>query len=245
MERKVVIAQGLWCRSSLYVPMAKKFQERGYSYSIPELRNTEIGEDGNIISDSNRYLEILQKHSNDWKNTILIGHSFGGLLAQIIAARVKPKALVLLSSVVPIRYNRPGLYAIAFGIYLTFISKFFTKSSRPSLIGFSTWIYQCLPSQEKEDLYPFFLNENPYVVRECVLPGRISRIAYKSKSEIECPVFVAAAARDRIVNVESLKNFADRYGAGYKVYENTSHWMITESSIGQIVSDICDWLDKK
>lgn len=241
----MVIAQGLWCRSSLYVPMAEKFQKRGYSYSIPELRNTEAGEDGDIIPDSNRYLEILQKHSIDWENTILVGHSFGGLLAQIIAARVKPKALVLLSPVVPVSYNRPGLYAIAFGIYLTFISEFFTKSSRPSLNGFSTWIYQCLSRKEKDELYPFFLDESPYVVRECVLPGRMSRIAYKSKSEIECPVFVAAAKEDRIVNAESLRRFADRYAGGYKVYENTSHWMITESSIDRIVTDICDWLDKK
>ncbi|EPG75133.1 alpha/beta hydrolase family protein [Leptospira fainei serovar Hurstbridge str. BUT 6] len=225
--------------------MAKKFQERGYTYSIPELRNDGVMEEGDVLPDSNRYLEILQKQSIDWENTILIGHSFGGLLAQIIAARVKPKALILLSPVVPAKYNRPGLHAIAFGIYLTFISRFFTKSSRPSLSGFSTWIYQCLSSKEREDLYPSFLNENPFVVRECVLPGKISRTAYTSKSQIECPVFVAAAEKDRIVNAESLRKFADRYAAGYKVYENTSHWMITESSIGQIVTDICDWLDKK
>lgn len=78
------------------------------------------------------YVDQLEKEYRKISGPVIIlGHSMGGLLAQLLAVRVKPKKLILLSSAPPY-----GISALTYSVIKSYIGIFKIPFSGRKLIKY-------------------------------------------------------------------------------------------------------------
>jgi pimeloyl-ACP methyl ester carboxylesterase len=97
--KQVVLIHGSWSRGEQLAPARAAFEERGYTAHTPTLRHHELPlHEGamKIAALSLRdYTDDLVAFVNSLDSPpLLVGHSLGGLLAQLVAARTRHAGLV-------------------------------------------------------------------------------------------------------------------------------------------------------
>ena len=96
--KHVVLIHGSWGRGEQLAAARAAFEERGYTAHTPTLRHHELpSHEGamKVASLSLRdYTDDLVAFVNSLDSPpLLVGHSMGGLLAQLVAARTRPRWL--------------------------------------------------------------------------------------------------------------------------------------------------------
>jgi pimeloyl-ACP methyl ester carboxylesterase len=133
---------------------------------------------------------------------ILVGHSMGGLLAQILGSRGLAKALVLLTPAPP-----SGIIGLTPSVVRSFWSVltgygFWKKPNRQTFNEAAYSILQLLPPEERRKIYDRFVYESGRAASEVGFwffdPRGASKVAEK---KVSCPVLVIAGSRDKITRV--------------------------------------------
>jgi len=247
----IIMIHGMWCNGEHLRQLSEKFEARGYYCIRPTLPfhdGSKTVDAGSVDSVSMMdYVDALEEQIQQMQldaPPILLGHSLGGLLAQMLAARLPTRALVLLSSVQPAQVFGVSLSG-GFFMAPAFLRPFFwRKSQLPTIASFRRYVYNTLPTADQNALYPTFVPESGLATFESLLPfldvRRTTRVDF---AKITCPVFVAGAGKDRATPPRIARAIARRYGKSkYRLYPEMSHWMVTEPGIGNVANDVCDWL---
>jgi len=105
----VMLIHGMWCTAGVMSELREALERAGYRVEAPSLplHMDKAGYDGDLRARLARtslqdYVTFLIDRINQLEAPpILVGHSMGGLLAQLLAVRVPCEKLVLLSSAAP------------------------------------------------------------------------------------------------------------------------------------------------
>jgi pimeloyl-ACP methyl ester carboxylesterase len=176
---------------------------------------------------------------------ILMGHSMGGLLAQILGSRGLAKALVLLTPASP-----RGIIALKPSVIKSFWSGltrwgFWRKPFRQT---FDEAVYSMLnqmPSESWKSIYDQFVYESGRAAFEIGFWLFDSKGAARvDESKVTCPVLIIAGEKDRIVPVSITRKVAEKYKrvSTYKEFSDHSHWVVGEPGWQQIAEYIKEWL---
>jgi pimeloyl-ACP methyl ester carboxylesterase len=176
---------------------------------------------------------------------ILMGHSMGGLLAQILGSRGLAKALVLLTPASP-----AGIMALKPSVIKSFWSMQTTWGfwKKPMRQTFNEAVYSMLhllPSEGQKEAYGKFVYESGHAAYEIGYWLFDSKKASKvDATKVTCPVLVIAGAEDRITPATVVRKVARKYEtvSTYKEFKNHAHWVIAEPGWQEIVEYIADWL---
>ncbi len=178
---------------------------------------------------------------------ILMGHSMGGLLAQILSARSLAKSIVLLTPASP-----SGIIALAPSVIKSFWSvmskwNFWNKPMRQT---FSEAVYSMLsmlPENEQKETYDRFVYESGRAAFEIGYWLLDSKNASKvDASRVTCPVLVIAGSKDNITPTSVVRKVAAKYkGATYKEFENHAHWIMAEPECQEVAEYIDGWLSQQ
>lgn len=167
---------------------------------------------------------------------IVVGHSLGGLVGQLLAATVPCAALVLVSSVPPGMLPVTGRAAPHL---LPLVPRVFLgRSFRPGRPALEALTLHDLAAAERETLLPGFVHESGRVFRALVL-GRIRVNALN----VRCPVLVLHGEADRLVPVSVGRRLARRYGADLITVPGHGHWLVAESLIPRTAGPVLTWID--
>jgi len=176
---------------------------------------------------------------------ILMGHSMGGLLAQILAARGRAKSLVLIAPASP-----SGIVALTPSVMKSFWSVqttwgFWKKPMRQTFDEAVYSMLHLLPETQQRVTYDRFVYESGKAAREIgywlLDPRKASRV---DESKVTCPILVIAGAQDRITPASVVRKVARKYGvvATYKEFENHAHWMVGEPGWEEVAEHAASWL---
>jgi pimeloyl-ACP methyl ester carboxylesterase len=253
LPTSIVMIHGMWAGGwvwSNYVPV---FEGRGYRCLTPTLRHHDapslkppeaLGRTSllDYASDLQREIEKLDAPP------VLMGHSMGGLLAQMLGARAPAKALVLLSPMPPQGINVISLASLRMFRQTLKRWGFWRKPTRPVFADASAALLGHLPHDERRAVYDRLGHESGRVACESgfwFLDPRAAKSV--DASRIVCPVLVVAGAEDPLHPPSMMRAVARRYEphSSYLEFPGHGHWLVGEPGWQQIAERIADWLDEK
>jgi len=244
---------GMWGGSWCWENFKPYFEERGYQCYTPTLRYHDI--DPKDRPDPELGTTSLLDYAQDLEEFIrnldekplLMGHSMGGLLAQILGARGLATGLVLLTPASP-----SGINALKFSVIKSFWSVL-TKWGfwrNPHRLSFEAAVYSMmhlLPEVDQKAACERFVFESGRAATEIGFWLFDSKGAARvDESKITCPVLVVSGVEDRITPASISRKVANKYKtvSTYKEFENHGHWIIGEPGWEKIAEIVSDWINQ-
>jgi non-heme chloroperoxidase len=251
MTETIVMIHGMWCSGWHWNNYKDFFKLRGYECVVPTLRYHST--DPEDQPHPKLGITSLLDYAEDLENLIrgldqkpvLMGHSMGGLLAQILGSRGLAKALVLLTPPSPSVIN-----ALRFPVIKSFwriLTKWgFWKNSHR--LSFDMAVYSMLnllPAEEQKAVYEKCVYESGRAASEIGFWMFDSKAASKvDESKTTCPVLVISGAKDKITPPSVVRKVAKKYkDSTYKELKNHGHWVISEPGWEKIAEFISEWLN--
>lgn len=246
----IVFIHGMWCSPEVFDPYRKFFTDLGYECHVPPLRHH--AEQKQPLEAVGR-LSILD-YANDLEafirtlpqKPIIIGHSMGGLLAQVLCARDLVDKAVLLCPASP-----AGIHALKPSVLKTFIGvmarwAFWRKPQKLSPATARYALFNRLSGQTAQDAYLQMRYESGRAAFEIGMwlidPNKATRV---NPAEVTQPLLVVSGEDDRITPASINKKVAARYRhAEYRCYPKHAHWLISEPGWEVIARDVADWLQE-
>jgi len=253
MAETIVMIHGMWGGGWYWENYKNFLEQRGFQCYTPTLRYHDM--DPNDKPDLRLGTTSLLDYAQDLEDYIhnldqkpfLMGHSMGGLLAQILGARGLAKGLVLLTPASP-----SGINALKYSVIKSFWSVF-TKWGfwrNPNRISFEASVYSMLhllPTEDQKAVYDRIVYESGRAAAEIGFWLLDFKGGSKvDQSNVSCPVLVVSGAEDRITPASVVRKVANKYKAvsTYKEFENHAHWIVGEPGWEEIAEFASDWLNQ-
>jgi pimeloyl-ACP methyl ester carboxylesterase len=251
MTRSAFLIHGMWGGAWCWSRFRPRMEAEGFACTVPTLPFHDMDPRDEPDPRLGRaslldYADALAAQiATLGERPVVIGHSMGGLLAQMLAARGLASALVLLAPAAP-----AGVWAIGPSVLRAFWSiqttwGFWRKPVRQTFAEASESMLHLLPADERRRVYERFVPESGRAVFEIgwwLVDGR--HAARVDASKVTCPVLVVAGREDRMTPAWALRRVARRYGATatYRELEHHAHWLVGEPGWEGVADEVLAWL---
>lgn len=247
MKQNIVMIHGMWGGGWYWEKYKNYFTEKGYQCHTPYLRYHDV--DPNAEPDPRLGTTSLLDYAQDLEDyinkkefderPILMGHSMGGLLAQVLGARGIASALVLLTPASP-----SGIFALKFSVIKTFQPLLFKWGfwEKPHALPFENAVYgimHLMSTSDQKNHYDQCVHESGKAATEIAFWHQAARV---DESEVNCPVLVVAGKEDRITPASVVKKVAKKYGANYKCFDRHAHMVVCEPGWEDVAEFTWAWL---
>lgn len=253
MRQTVVMIHGMWGGPWHWDYYRTVFERRGYHCVVPTLRHHDM--DPHAMPDPRLGRVGLLDYAADLEREIgalgaspvVMGHSMGGLLTQILASRGLARAAVLLTPASPrgIDILKPSVLKVFFAVIMRWGS--WRKPCRISLARAAYGALHLLPRELQEEEYGGWVYESGRAVFEIGLwfldRRRASAVDARS---VTCPVLVIGARHDRMTPASVVRKVARKYGgvATYKEFEDHAHHVLREPGWEEVANYVLAWLEQ-
>jgi pimeloyl-ACP methyl ester carboxylesterase len=202
--------------------------------ALPSLRTGEVASLGKVsIHD---YADDVDRVARLLGNPIIVGHSMGGLVAQIAATRGVARGLVLLSPAPP--RGIPVLswkLAIHQAKYMPAIMT--SRVVVPGRSDIRALVLNRVPEAEREILLDLLVPDSGRAARQMSVFG-----VPVDRSRIRVPVLVMAGDQDLFIPLSRSVRVAKRYRAPLKVAPGRGHMLIIEPGYEELCAWITQWI---
>lgn len=248
----VVLLHGMWSTGRTLASVQAALDGRGYPVLAPTLplhpaqASGELAALGQLsLLDYACFLEGKIREARLPAPPVLVGHSMGGLLAQMLAARMPVRALVLLAPAPP-----GGISVVRWSNwwstrYVFARPGFWRRAQVPPDAIADSALFQCVAPERRGELRAGLVRESGRAWAEIVLWWADRRRAARvDASAVACPILVAAGDKDRVIPCAVARRVADRYaGAEMLVLPGRGHWFFEEPGADEVFARIGSWLD--
>jgi non-heme chloroperoxidase len=251
MPETIFMIHGMFCKGNSWDKFRAFFEEKGYGCITPTLRFHDIAPtdkpDPKLGTTSLLdYADDLQQEIEKLNQVpIIMGHSMGGLLAQILGSRGLAKVLVLLTPSSPRGASslNPFLIARYIRIFGSALKRpgFWNKPFRLTFNESTYSALQLFPEEEQKKEYSKLVYESGKVLKELLFFGRATAV---DESKLTVPVLVIGGKLDKMVPVQSARKIAKKYGdrCTYKEFADHSHMVISEPNWQDVAGYVAEWL---
>jgi non-heme chloroperoxidase len=253
MNKTIIMIHGMWGSGSYWENYKKYFEANGYKCVVPTLRYHDVnpqsvppeGLGTTSILDYVSDLEKLIKETGE--RPILMGHSMGGLIAQILGSRDLAEALVLLTPASPrgIIALKPSVIKSTWSLMSQWA--FWKKPVRQTFKEAAYAMLHLLPPEEQKQTYERFVYESGRAAFEIGFWLFDSRKATQvNEKKVTCPVLVIAGAEDRMTPATVVRKVHEKYKdvSTYKELSGHAHWVAGEPGWENVAELIHEWLNR-
>ncbi len=251
-DKTIMMLPGAFCSASIFANFRDHFAAQCWTVLTPELRHHDQGPGqptdprlaqtglGDYVADLSALIAELPQPP------VLLGHSMGGLLAQLLAAKGLARALILLTpaptwGMLPASDNE-----IAAAMGLMSIGPFWEQSLDAAFEIAAENSLNCLAPAGQREVFAQFVPESGRALFESLFwmfdPGRAS---YVNPVMVDCPVLAIAGGRDRVITPATVHQVADKYleQATYLEFADMGHMLLQEDGWRDVASACMDWLN--
>jgi pimeloyl-ACP methyl ester carboxylesterase len=176
---------------------------------------------------------------------ILIGHSLGGLVAQMAATRARPPVagLILLASSSP--WGVAGSSAeeamSAFSLYA--LGAYWAQAVDPDYGSARRYLFDRLPREARRATFARLVPESGRALWETLNwwmdPMATTLVGAEA---VRAPVLAIAGGLDAIHPAATVRATAQRLGGETRVFPGMSHWLIGEPGWEAVAAACLDWI---
>ncbi|MFT4201262.1 alpha/beta hydrolase [Gordonia sp. (in: high G+C Gram-positive bacteria)] len=256
-KQDVLLIHGTWGSSASWDYVTDELTKRGYNVHAPTLpghgKASEIDVDAMAAEVSKLgledYVDYLQKLVGEMATEpIIVGHSLGGLIAQLLAVKVASPALILIGTA-----PAAGVFAQYPTTTVLWSPYLFTwLRSKPmfpvSKKSWDKYIANELPADLSDEFYAELCAESGKVYRQMALwPFDGQKQAKVDFEAITEPVLVIAGEKDKCclpaMNKATVRRYGDR--GTYAEVPGSDHIMTAGPALPKTMAIIDDWVAKQ
>jgi len=247
----VVMIHGAFCAGWAFDGWRALFEAEGYRVRTPTLRHHDTGMHPPAALGTTSMLDyaadLARELDTIGEAPILIGHSLGGLLAQMLAARRDVRALILLAPSPPwgMTPSTPFEFVSAQSLYLA--GGFWSTVLKPQQWIAAAHTLDLLPDADRDAVFARFVPESGLATFETMhWMFDLKRATHVDARAVTCPILCFAGMRDRVNPPATVRRLARRYGgrARYEEMRDHSHWLIGEPGWQKLANGTLMWLDR-
>jgi len=254
--KNIVFVTGAFVSNSCWDEWKKYFEQRGYNTEAPAwpfkhdtaeaLRNRQPNDTGlaalTLDELVNHYADIVKKYP---EKPIVIGHSLGGLITQIIINRDLAAAGVAIHPVPTL-----GVFPYEFSFLRAGWKSLglFTSLKKTYLMSFKDWQYAFvngMPLEQQKTAYEkFIIPESKTVAR-----GGLTDAAKVDYEKPHAPLLITSGSDDNIIpahlNIRNYNRYVqNRSVLDYKEFAGRNHFVLGQSTWKVDADFILDWIEK-
>jgi alpha-beta hydrolase superfamily lysophospholipase len=252
----VLLVHGMWSDQNTMHEVQNAFVEQGFPvealclpYHCTKAEHTLESKKQLAQTRLQDYVEyIIEQVRRQESPPILVGHSMGGLLVQLVAAQVPCSKLILLSSAAPAGINGLSLSVIRTLGRNMLRFPLWLKVTEVELNNVMYGIANSQGSEVQQDIYEHSTYESgmaTFQITMGLVLGERSA-AYVHSQNIQCPVLIIGGTSDRITPITIQRKIAERFGDRSLLVEipGCCHWTVGGKYFPQIRSKIFNWLNE-
>ena len=249
----MLMVHGAFCGGWAYDDWKSFFGAAGWRCDAPDLlyhdRPARTEPDARLGSTSlTDFADALERRILDGATRpVIVGHSMGGLLAQMLAARNLARALVLLAPSAPwgVLPSSEGEFAAALGVLAS--GAVFHQPVRPVFEIAASHALHRLDHRRQRAVYGRFVPESGRALTEVLhWPFDFRMASAVPAWKVRCPVLVLSGSEDRVNTPATVRRVAARYGnrASFEMLDGHAHWLVGEADWEVVARKVADWLDQ-
>jgi pimeloyl-ACP methyl ester carboxylesterase len=245
----VIFAHGAFCGGWAFEKFRQPFEARGLRCLAPDMRGHAPGSPrgaSSNLSMSDYAGDLAKLIAEQTEPPILIGHSLGGLVAQMAAARAPVRALVLLAPSPPWGVAGGSLGEAISAISLYALGPFWLLSIDPDYSSAKGYSLDRLTSPERHAIFERMVAESGRALFE-TLNWWLDPMATTScrPSDITVPVLALCGERDHIHPPATVTQVTERLGGDFRLLKDMSHWLVSEPGWEAVAETCLAWLTQK
>jgi pimeloyl-ACP methyl ester carboxylesterase len=242
----IVMVHGAFCGGWAFERFGAPFAAAGFEVIAPDLRGHAPGDPAGAVvgvSMSDYAADIATLCNRLETPPVLLGHSMGGLVAQLAARRARIEALVLLAPSPPWGVMASSLEeaATAFGVQIAGL--FSSGALEPDRGLMRAYSLDRMPKAEREATVARLRPESAMAVRETLNwwldPFMTTSVG---PGAIAGPSLVIAGQGDVVHTAATGRATAERIGAAFRAMPGMSHWLVGEPGWETVAETVLRWL---
>ena len=255
LPKNIVFITGAFVSSDCWNDWKIYFEQQGYNTIVPawpykdapactlRQRHPDADVAGQRLANLTAYFENIVKELPE--KPILIGHSMGGLITQLLLQKDMAAAGIAIHSLQP-----QGIFTFKFSFYKAGWAAlgFFTDTKKTYLMSFPEWQYAFtngMPYEEqKEAYYNLLVPESKLLIRDAT-----TNAAKVDFTRPHAPLLFLSGSTDRFIpaslNYTNYKKYTHRESVtAYKEFAGRNHFVLGQPGWKEHADFILNWLTK-
>lgn len=241
----IVMVHGAFCGGWTFERFRAPFEAAGFEVIAPDLRGHAPGRTSEVtgVSMSDYAADIAKICADLSAPPILLGHSLGGLVAQLAATRTPVEALVLLAPSPPWGVAGSSLEEAITAFGLQMMSPFSSGAVDPDGGLMRRYSLDRVPKAEREEIVRRLRPESARALREALNwwldPFMTTSVG---PGALSAPALAVAGALDVVHPPATVRQTADRIGASFQLLPGMSHWLPGEPGWEDVAERVLRWM---
>ena len=240
----IILVHGAFCGGWAFDAFRAPLEAAGYAVIAPELRGHGAGEPSSAVvnvSMSDYAKDIAALIKAQPTPPVVIGHSLGGLVAAMAAAKAEVAGLILLAPSPPWGIAGGTMEEAGSAMALYALGPFWAQAIEPD--GFVAGLYSLdkMSAEDARRVSKQMRAESGRAMWE-TLNWWLDPFMTTSVGAVRAPVLAMAGERDLIHPPATVRQTTAKLGGMMQVMPGMSHWLIGEPGWERVAAACLEWM---
>jgi pimeloyl-ACP methyl ester carboxylesterase len=249
MKPPILMVHGAFCGGWVFARFAEPFREAGYDVVVPDLPGHEPGASREAVaglSMTDYAAAVASRASEFAEPPVLLGHSLGGLVALLAAARVDTAGVVLLAPSPAWGVRGSTMEEAISAVSLYALGPYWAQAIDPDYPSFRRYGVDRLSRAERHGAFERMTRESGRALFETLnwwLDPFMTTLVRPDR--IAAPILALAGERDVIHPPATVREMSRRLGAQFETLAGMSHWLPGEPGWPDVAHLCLDWIAER